>query len=321
MLSEQLVTPVNLLIVAVLLFNLTQRSHQQEGEKKRFATLYIAGAILLFRAELALLIRNNLPDSLLVPALLPPALLLYFLRAEVFLFRRSCRQCGARLPLKQILYRDEARCDTCREQAEAAAPEEQPAGSAADTGTADSSDGAAAGGAEVQSAAQTPQSVDEVDWNSWNAQETAVLCYVFQNGKVLLIHKKTGLGKGKINAPGGRMEAGESPEETVVRELQEEVRITPTQIYRAGELSFIFTDGYSLHGHVYFAEGYQGTPEATDEADPFWVPVEEIPYGEMWEDDELWLPLALAGSFVTCRFIFDGDRMLSKRIETASRPH
>ncbi len=280
MLIETLATPLNLLIIAALAFNLTQRSHQQEGEKKRLATLYIAGAILLYRAEVALMAREGLSDPLLLPALLPPALMLYFLRKEVFLFRLHCSRCGTRLTVKDILYRDEPLCEKCR---------------------------------------SAPASVDEVDWENWQAQETAVLCYVFSGDQVLLIHKKTGLGKGKVNAPGGRIEANETPEEAVVRELQEEVAVTPTGIYPAGELSFIFTDGYSLHGHVYFAEGYRGEPTETDEADPFWVPVAEIPYSEMWEDDELWLPPALGGSFVTCRFIFDGDRMLSKRIETAPR--
>jgi 8-oxo-dGTP diphosphatase len=348
MLTEALEMPVNVLLIAVLIFNLTQRRHLKHGEKKRFASLYIAGAVLLYRAELALMVREGLPDILLLPALIPPVLLLYFLRGDVFLFRLRCRKCGTRLSLKEVLYRDDPHCEACRTGTDSdpasVVPEQLQddvgAGSSGDSSSGNGPSGDDSSAADASSTAGTsaaadtgsaaavastsgglaaPSSVEDVDWTRWQARETAVLCYVFDRGKVLLIDKKTGLGKGKVNAPGGRIEEDESPEDAMVRELEEEVRITPADFYRAGELSFIFTDGYSLHGHVFFAESYRGEPEETSEASPFWVPVEEIPYGNMWEDDELWLPLALDGNFVTCRFIFDGDRMLSKQIETSAR--
>ena len=59
----------------------------------------------------------------------------------------------------------------------------------------------------------------------WNAVEDAVLCFIRDRaeGKILLIHKKTGLGAGLINAPGGRVEKGETPKAAAVRETYEEV--------------------------------------------------------------------------------------------------
>jgi 8-oxo-dGTP diphosphatase len=35
----------------------------------------------------------------------------------------------------------------------------------------------------------------------------------------------------------------------------------------------------------------------------------------MWEDDRYWLPLALGGQSFRAFFVFDGDRMLSKRVD------
>ncbi len=35
----------------------------------------------------------------------------------------------------------------------------------------------------------------------------------------------------------------------------------------------------------------------------------------MWEDDIYWLPQALAGNYTTGKFIFDSDKMLSKKID------
>src|SRR4051794_35353585 len=46
----------------------------------------------------------------------------------------------------------------------------------------------------------------EPDWAAWVPRERAVLCFIVCGGRVLLIHKKRGLGAGKVNAPGGKIE-------------------------------------------------------------------------------------------------------------------
>ena len=51
----------------------------------------------------------------------------------------------------------------------------------------------------------------DVDWDNWQASDPATLVFVIEDGKILLIDKKTGLGKGKINGPGGKVEKGEAP--------------------------------------------------------------------------------------------------------------
>lgn len=149
-----------------------------------------------------------------------------------------------------------------------------------------------------------------VDWPAWRPVDTAVLTFVRRGGQLLLIHKKRGLGHGKVNAPGGRLEAGESPELAAVRETQEEVGLTPLSLRPAGQLDFAFTDGYSLRCHVFTAGSCEGALTETDEAAPFWCDESEIPYARMWADDRLWVPLMLQGQAFSARFIFDGDRML-----------
>ena len=153
--------------------------------------------------------------------------------------------------------------------------------------------------------------VSTVDWENWKPQEKAVIVYIKTEGNIILIEKKTGLGAGKVNAPGGRIEKGESPEECAVRECIEEIGVTPLNLRLAAELSFIFTDGYSLFGYAFTAEGYAGKLIETEEAKPFLCSEKLLPYERMWEDDILWLPHALAGKKVCGRFIFDNDTMLS----------
>ena len=51
---------------------------------------------------------------------------------------------------------------------------------------------------------------------------------VIQDNKILLIKKNGGPYNGKLDLPGGTIEFGETPEEALMRELKEEVGITPT---------------------------------------------------------------------------------------------
>lgn len=165
-----------------------------------------------------------------------------------------------------------------------------------------------------------PDTVDEVDWDTWSFTEQAVICYIKDTDKnqILLINKKTGLGKGKVNAPGGRIEPGEMPIEAVVRECQEEVGLTPSNPVHVGDLFFIFKNGYSLRGFVYTAEAFEGEMIETDEAEPFWCERDRIPFDKMWADDALWLEKALDGTKIRGRFIFEDDKMLSQLVETES---
>ncbi len=156
-------------------------------------------------------------------------------------------------------------------------------------------------------------SLAQIDEN-WRAVHKATLLFILNGTNVLLIRKKRGLGAGKINGPGGKLDPGETPRECAVREVEEELKITPADLHERGELRFQFADGYSIHVHVYVAHNYSGLPQETDEAVPLWFPVDEIPYDEMWEDDRLWLPQVLNRQSVTGKFIFEGDRILDHEI-------
>ena len=151
--------------------------------------------------------------------------------------------------------------------------------------------------------------------DDWKPRERATLMFVIKHERILLILKKRGLGAGKVNGPGGRIEAGETPEQCAVRETQEELRVTPTNVTFAGELMFRFVGsrplaGHSIHGYIFRAGDCVGTPTETDEAVPLWTPLDAIPYARMWQDDALWLPRVVAGEPFVGRFVFDGDTML-----------
>ncbi len=159
------------------------------------------------------------------------------------------------------------------------------------------------------------QSLDDIDWANWVPTQRATLCFVVQAGQILLIEKKRGLGEGKVNGPGGRIDPGETPEQCAVREVQEELRVTPNGISYSGRLNFQFVDGLALRCHVFRAAGCDGIAEETEEAVPLWTPVDRIPFERMWADDRLWIPMMLEGTRFDGRFLFDDDAMLGYEID------
>lgn len=179
------------------------------------------------------------------------------------------------------------------------------------------------------SATPPARTVQDRDWEGWVPHDVATLMFVIRGGEVLLIRKLRGLGAGKINAPGGRLEPGETLLEAALRETREEVGVDPVGARLRGRLRFAFVSrptavgpatpddiGYRLECHVFSADGCEGVVAETDEAIPMWVPLGEIPYGEMWADDRLWLPLMLSGRApFDGRFVFEGEAMLDVALD------
>ena len=150
----------------------------------------------------------------------------------------------------------------------------------------------------------------DIDWTTWQPREHATLLFVVRDGEILLIEKKRGIGAGKVNGPGGKIDDGETPLEAAVREVEEELGITPLGVEKAGEVLFETTGDVSMRIHVYRADDCEGEPHETDEAVPLWTPVDRIPYQRMWHDDPDWYPLMLARTPFEVRTLFDDNRML-----------
>lgn len=159
-----------------------------------------------------------------------------------------------------------------------------------------------------------PDRFEQIAWEEWTPRERATLLFVIRDDQILLIHKKRGLGAGKINAPGGRVDGDETALQCAIREIQEELKVTPIGVEQRAELSYQFVDGYSLHVHAYIARDCDGAPQETDEAAPIWVSVDAIPYDRMWADDRFWLPLVLEGKRARGWFLFEDDTLLGHRV-------
>lgn len=120
-----------------------------------------------------------------------------------------------------------------------------------------------------------------------------------------------GVGKGKWNAPGGKVENGESPRKNAKREVLEETNLKVKALMSHGTILFFMNGSRVLEAkvHVFSTRDFTGTPQSTDEGRVRWFGLAELPFDGMWDDAKYWLGLMLGGSKFDARFYYTrGDR-------------
>lgn len=129
---------------------------------------------------------------------------------------------------------------------------------------------------------------------------------------VLLGTKKRGLGEGRIVAPGGKIDPGETPREAAQRELAEEtsVQVDLENLTPAGVLDFAFMTGTNLRAYVFSTTRWSGQPQASDEISVEWYSPSSLPFRRAWPDNAIWLPYALRGALRSASFLYDADNHL-----------
>ena len=141
----------------------------------------------------------------------------------------------------------------------------------------------------------------------------ATLCYVKQDGCTLMLHrikKPNDIHAGKWNGLGGKFEAGETPEECIRREVQEEAGLIIQNPQLHGLLIFPNFKGDDWYVFVFTATEFTGELIAEGpEGHLEWIPDEKVRNLNLWESDHIFFPWIRDGRFFSAKFEYEADRM------------
>lgn len=114
------------------------------------------------------------------------------------------------------------------------------------------------------------------------------VCFIQDQDKVLLALIEYAQGNRKWTGIGGIVEENETPDEAVVREINEEtfIKVDKENLTKFKELDL------DIHLIIYKTKKWSGELKIKDPSikELKWFKANEIPYDQMYEDNDKWLP-------------------------------
>ncbi len=139
------------------------------------------------------------------------------------------------------------------------------------------------------------------------------LCYIEQNGCYLLLHrikKERDINKDKWIGIGGKLLAGETPEECNRRETLEETGLTLLNAEYRGMVDFE-CDGFAERMHLFWSDSFSGCLKDCDEGVLEWVPKAKMVDLPQWEGDGIFLKLLEEREpFFHLQLTYSGNRLI-----------
>lgn len=145
------------------------------------------------------------------------------------------------------------------------------------------------------------------------------LCYIEKEDKYLMLHrvkKVNDENHDKWIGVGGKFEAGESPEDCLLREVKEETGLTLTDYRYRGIVTFVSNEWGTEYMHLFTATGYEGEMKACDEGELVWIPKGEIEHLNIWEGDKVFFRLlAKSERFFSLKLRYEGDILVETKVQ------
>lgn len=140
------------------------------------------------------------------------------------------------------------------------------------------------------------------------------LCYIEKDGRYLMLHRTKKAGDenhDKWIGIGGKFEAGESPEDCMLREVREETGLSLESWRFRGIVTFVSDEWGTEYMHLFTAHGFTGSLRDCDEGELEWVEKKRIPSLPIWEGDKIFLRLLDEGAdFFSLKLCYRGDRLV-----------
>lgn len=116
------------------------------------------------------------------------------------------------------------------------------------------------------------------------------LCYIEKDGRYLMMHRvkrEHDINKDKWVGVGGHFEADESPEECLLREVQEETGLALASWQLRGIITFICDRQPTEYMFLYTADAYSGELIECEEGDLVWIDKSQVYDLPIWEGDKI----------------------------------
>lgn len=151
------------------------------------------------------------------------------------------------------------------------------------------------------------------------------LCYIHNDrGQTLLLHrikKENDLNKDKWIGVGGKFEDKESPEECLLREVQEETGLTLTTYRYRGVVTFVSDVWETEYMHLFTGHGFTGQLKVCDEGVLEWVDDDQVATLPTWEGDHIFLRLLEKDTpFFSLKLEYAGDTLLRATLDGKPLP-
>lgn len=139
------------------------------------------------------------------------------------------------------------------------------------------------------------------------------LCYVEQDGAYLMMHrvkKKNDVNEHKWIGIGGHAEEGESPEDCLLREAQEETGLRLTSYRFRGLVTFVSEGWGTEYMCLYTADAFEGSLTDCAEGTLEWVPKDEVGRLNLWTGDLIFFRLLKEEApFFSLKLCYQKDRL------------
>ena len=141
------------------------------------------------------------------------------------------------------------------------------------------------------------------------------LCYIKKENTYLMLHrvkKENDINRDKWIGIGGHLEAGESPQECLIREVKEETGLTLASYEFRGLVIFVTTDGITEYMCLFTAKPKEPvTLMECEEGNLEWVEKSKFLSMNLWEGDYIFLALLDTGdSFFSLKLVYDKDKLV-----------
>ena len=104
----------------------------------------------------------------------------------------------------------------------------------------------------------------------------AVRCYLIKDNEVVVTKYKKGNKKeGDYDIPGGKIEEGESPKQTAIREMKEETGIEIQNLKYKGIMTIEYLDRLFIFD-TFITKEYEGEPQEFEENTSEWIDIDEL---------------------------------------------